>query len=123
MAQQASRSSVELYTNLYFKGKTLVEPAYIIRILKNGFVVLVPRYGFEGVVYTQPNNDEPPMFHIVDDALETIEGPVVRLELFQSVKVELTVEETGGATQRTKLRLKLIEPDISFERPTKKQRN
>ena len=46
MAQQASRSSVELYTHLFFKGKTLVEPAYIIRVMSNGCVVLIPKYLF-----------------------------------------------------------------------------
>lgn len=44
MAQMAGRSSVELYTNMFFKNKTLVEEGRVIRILKNGFVVLVPRY-------------------------------------------------------------------------------
>jgi exosome complex exonuclease DIS3/RRP44 len=43
MAQQASRSSVELYTQLYFRGKVLEEEGHVIRVLRNGFVVLVPR--------------------------------------------------------------------------------
>lgn len=42
MAQQASRSSVELYTNLFFKGKVVNEEAYVIRILKNGLGVIIP---------------------------------------------------------------------------------
>jgi exosome complex exonuclease DIS3/RRP44 len=42
MAQQASRSSVELFTNLFFKGKQLVEDAFVIRVLKNGFAVIIP---------------------------------------------------------------------------------
>jgi exosome complex exonuclease DIS3/RRP44 len=42
-AQQAGRSSVELYTNLFFKGKTIVENGYVTRVLKNGFSVLVPQ--------------------------------------------------------------------------------
>lgn len=44
MAQTAARSSVELHTNLFFKGKTEQEEGYVIRVLKNGFVVLVKRY-------------------------------------------------------------------------------
>jgi len=44
MAQLAARSSVELHTNIFFKGKTEQNEGYVIRILKNGFVVLVPRY-------------------------------------------------------------------------------
>ncbi len=43
MAQQASRSSVELFTNLYFKDRVVEEEGFIIRILKNGFIVLIPR--------------------------------------------------------------------------------
>jgi exosome complex exonuclease DIS3/RRP44 len=44
MAQQASRASVELYTHLFFKGKELEEEAYVIRVMKNGLVVLIPKY-------------------------------------------------------------------------------
>ncbi|KAI9322216.1 exosome complex exonuclease RRP44 [Dichotomocladium elegans] len=43
MAQMAGRSSVELYTNMFFKNKVLVEEGRVIRVLKNGFVVLVPK--------------------------------------------------------------------------------
>jgi exosome complex exonuclease DIS3/RRP44 len=43
MAQQAGRSSVELYTHLFFKNRCVVEEAYVTRILKNGFSVLVPK--------------------------------------------------------------------------------
>ncbi|KAG0204304.1 exosome catalytic subunit dis3 [Mortierella sp. GBA30] len=51
MAQQAARSSVELFTHLFFKNKVEEEEGYIIRILKNAFIVLVPKYGIEGIVY------------------------------------------------------------------------
>lgn len=43
MAQQAGRSSVELYTHMFFKNKTETEPGRVIRVLKNGFIVLVPK--------------------------------------------------------------------------------
>jgi len=51
MAQQAARSSVELFTHLFFKNKVQEEEGYVIRILKNAFIVLVPKYGIEGIVY------------------------------------------------------------------------
>ncbi len=51
MAQQAARSSVELFTHLFFKNKVEEEEGYVIRILKNAFIVLVPKYGIEGIVY------------------------------------------------------------------------
>jgi exosome complex exonuclease DIS3/RRP44 len=44
MAQQAARSSVELYTNLFFRGKEVVEDGYVIRVLKNGVGVIIPKY-------------------------------------------------------------------------------
>lgn len=43
MAQQAGRSSVELYTHLFFRNKVEIEEGRVIRILKNGFVVLAPK--------------------------------------------------------------------------------
>lgn len=52
-AQYASRASTLLHTVLLFKkeGEKKREPARIIRILGNGLVVLVPRYGVEGIVH------------------------------------------------------------------------
>jgi exosome complex exonuclease DIS3/RRP44 len=127
MAQLASRSSVELYTTLYFSGKTLHESAYILRILKNGFVVLIPKYGVEGIVYAARPN-EPQVLNLVDEHLETADG--VTLKLFQKVKVEITVVEQGNASTRSKLNLRLMEPFIAGlsevvevpERATKKRK-
>lgn len=52
-AQYAARASTLLHTVMLFRreGETLEEKARIIRIMGNGLVVLVPRYGVEGVVY------------------------------------------------------------------------
>lgn len=51
-AQYAGRASTQLHTVLLFKkeGDKVEERARIIRILGNGLVVLVPRYGVEGIV-------------------------------------------------------------------------
>lgn len=43
MAQQAGRSSVELFTCLFFKGKNIDEEGYVIRVLKNSVVVFIPK--------------------------------------------------------------------------------
>lgn len=52
-AQFASRASTLLHTVLLFRneGETICEKARIIRVLGNGLVVLVPRYGVEGIVH------------------------------------------------------------------------
>lgn len=63
-AQYAARSSTLLHTVLLFKkeGGKVREPARIIRILGNGLVVLVPKYGVEGLIHIeedrQPAMDE-----------------------------------------------------------------
>ena len=44
MGQMAGRASVEYFVGQSLKGKTQVEEAYVMRVLKNGFVVFVPRY-------------------------------------------------------------------------------
>lgn len=51
-AQYAARASTLLHTVMLFRreGETLHEQARIIRIMGNGLVVLVPRYGVEGIV-------------------------------------------------------------------------
>ncbi|KAI9354526.1 hypothetical protein DFJ73DRAFT_624014 [Zopfochytrium polystomum] len=111
MAQQAARSSVELYTNLFFKGKNVQEEAFVIRVLKNGFVVLIPRYGVEGVV--QIRQDVATVEHDPDrDTLTcTATGSVVRL--FGKVRVLIHVEEAGhAAAQRAKLVVSLVSPPI-----------
>lgn len=111
MAQQAARSSVELYTTLFFQGKTLIEPAYILRILKNGFVVLIPKYGVEAVVYAaQPN--QTPLLKLVDEHLQNDDGSVV-LKLFMDVKVEITVVVQSHGSSRSKLNLRLLEPYVA----------
>ncbi|KAJ3262535.1 exosome catalytic subunit dis3 [Boothiomyces macroporosus] len=111
MAQQAARSSVELYTHLFFKGKTLQEEAYVIRILKNGFVVLIPKYGVEGIIYSSPNPDEPAVLTLNAEENVLVNGNI-RIGLFNKVKVQITVNEAGEAGQRSKLCLELIEPSI-----------
>ena len=114
MAQQASRASVELYTHLFFKGKVLTEEAYVIRVLVNGLVVLVPKYGVEGVVYTSPDPKDPPLLTLDPDAnrLVSPDGQV-SISLFQKVKVQISVTEAGdAAAQRSKLQLRLVEPRV-----------
>lgn len=55
MAQQAQRSSVELFTHMYFKDRPIEEVGYVIRVMDSGFVVLLPEYGIEGIVW-KPDN-------------------------------------------------------------------
>ncbi|KAJ1562981.1 exosome catalytic subunit dis3 [Cladochytrium tenue] len=118
MAQQAARSSVELYTNLFFKNRNVQEEAYIIRVLKNGFVVLIPRYGIEGIVHITPKDAAaaaaaPALAFDADRDELTNAAAGVTLRLFARVVVRVQVEEAGNAAaQRSKLAVHLVEPVV-----------
>jgi len=43
MGQFAGRASVEYFVGQSLKGKRSEEEAYVMRVLKNGFVVFAPR--------------------------------------------------------------------------------
>jgi exosome complex exonuclease DIS3/RRP44 len=110
MAQQASRSSVELFTSLYFKNKVEVDEGRILRVLKNGFIILVPKYGIETIVYTSKEAGGPSPFTYDDEAKSLVAGDIT-LKTFDTVKVEITVEGDEHG-MRQKMNMKLVEPFV-----------
>lgn len=110
MAQQAGRSSVELFTSLFFRNKTEVCEGRIVRILKNGISVLVPKYGIETIVYTNVSTKGNSPFVYDDEGKSLVAGDIV-LKTFDGVKVEITVEgDVEG--MRQKMNMKLVEPFV-----------
>ena len=108
MAQQAQRSSVELFTHMYFHGRGMVrEAAYIIKMMQNGFVVMIPQYGIESLVHVE---EDQPIKYDADNNRFDLNGQCV-LKLFQRVTVEMKVEEVE-VSQKQKLVVKLVEPDV-----------
>ncbi|KAF9293635.1 exosome catalytic subunit dis3 [Linnemannia elongata] len=135
MAQQAARSSVELFTHLFFKNKTEEEEGYVIRILKNAFIVLVPKYGIEGIVYasakvskTADSGDaaaQPQpilVYNPETDCLQSTETlaegetPKTQVQLFQKVMVQISIDDDlkggGEGGMRQKLKMELLKPWI-----------
>ncbi|KAJ3154528.1 exosome catalytic subunit dis3 [Geranomyces michiganensis] len=113
MAQQASRSSVELFTNKFFKEKLLQEDAYVVRVLKNGFSVLIPRYGIEGYVYASlADTTDPaaPSPFVYDGENNRLVAGTVEIKLFAKCSVCVFVEEAGGAARRSKMVVRLCDP-------------
>lgn len=113
-AQHAGRSSVNLYTLLYFKEHPTVEEAMVMRVRSNGLVVLVPRFGIEGTVFLQPrgtskdDDTESEFLHYDADA-ETLvhrESPGSVLTVFQPVKVHISVAQRPGMRQELVLTLR-----------------
>ncbi|KAJ1971918.1 exosome catalytic subunit dis3 [Dimargaris xerosporica] len=100
MAQQAARSSVELYTHLFFRHKVVMEDAHVFRVLKNGFSVLVPKYGIEGFIYASTkasagksaDRKEILVYDATQDALVNEDTGIV-IRVFDKVKVQIAVEK------------------------------
>jgi exosome complex exonuclease DIS3/RRP44 len=111
MAQKASRSSAELYTHLFFKGKVLEEEAYIIRVMKNGVVALIPKFGLEGTVITAGFAYLTGPARLVEEGEVEAEGPEQGAEprvlrLFMRIRVRISIQE--NAFSRNKLLLELL---------------
>ena len=97
-AQYAARSSTLLHTVLLFKkaGGQVREPARIIRILGNGVVVLVPKYGVEGIVHI--DEDQHP---VVDESGSqmTLSGGRV-LKMLGKIKVGIRIDSAPERMDR-----------------------
>ncbi|KAG0330708.1 exosome catalytic subunit dis3 [Podila humilis] len=137
MAQHAARSSVELFTHLFFKNKVEEEEGFVIRILKNAFIVLVPKYGIEGIVYASAKvakvegaasstavvAPQPILVYNPEtDSLQSTEplaegeSPKVQVQLFQKVIVQISIDDDlkggGEGGMRQKLKMDLVSPFI-----------
>jgi exosome complex exonuclease DIS3/RRP44 len=106
MAQQASRSSVELYTNLFFRNKVVEEEGHVIRILRNGFVVLVQKYGIEGVIFTSGDQVSSNHNIVYDQHSNTLTSGDAQIKIFGEVKVRIQIEgDQEGMRQKMKMSL------------------
>jgi exosome complex exonuclease DIS3/RRP44 len=85
MAQYAGRASAGFHTLLYFRGRDVDEDAYIIKVRENGVVVLVPRYGIEGVVFVCGPHDRSPFEY--DQKREALQAAGCRLAAFDKVRI------------------------------------
>ncbi|CAM0142112.1 unnamed protein product [Umbelopsis sp. WA50703] len=111
MAQQASRSSVELYTNLFFRNKVVEEEGHVIRILRNGFVVLVQKYGIEGVIFTSGDQVSSNHNIVYDQHSNTLTSGDAQIKIFGEVKVRIQIEGDQEG-MRQKMKMSLINPHI-----------
>ncbi|CAG8495533.1 4014_t:CDS:10, partial [Acaulospora colombiana] len=121
MAQMAARNSVELHTNIFFREKIEENDGYVVKILNNGFVVFIPKYGIEGVVCSPKSQKSstaapsPIVYNIHSNCLESTSetGSKISVKLFDQVTVQVKVKdlaENGGL--RLKLHIELLKPFI-----------
>ncbi|CDH12299.1 Exosome complex exonuclease DIS3 [Zygosaccharomyces bailii ISA1307] len=58
-AQFAGRASIEYYVGQVMRNNESVETGYVIKVLNNGIVVLVPKFGVEGLIRLENLTDTP----------------------------------------------------------------
>merc|ERR1712218_634952 len=110
MAQYAERSSVNLFTHMFFKNTPRDEQEYILFIKQNAIQVLIPKYGLEGTLYLK-SNDEVKFEYDGGVPSQTVKSQNVTLTLFKLITVRLMLDDSN--VQHEKLVLKLVEPKIN----------
>lgn len=108
----AGRASVEYFVGQSLKGKKQVEEAYVMRVLKNGFVVFVPRFGLEGSVAVKDlAKTEVPTEFLAEEYTIKIGKTGTKIAVFDKVvvSVEAIREESTG---KQKVKMLLIKPEI-----------
>jgi exosome complex exonuclease DIS3/RRP44 len=138
MGQMAGRASVEYFVGQSLKGKKEVEEAYVMRVLKNGFVVFVPRcvsnpssllrflylrawfswacingrFGLEGLVTVKDlSTTETPTEFLAEEYAIKIGKNETQIAVFDKVvvSVEAIREESTG---KQKVKMLLVKPEI-----------
>jgi len=98
-AQFASRASIALHTVLLFKNQPQEDDGRIIRVLRNGLVILVPKFGIEGVAYVE----EGARFDAAAMQLHTPAGAIYRI--LDPVCVRIQVDGSPGRNDRVTFEL------------------
>ncbi|KYK55446.1 hypothetical protein DCS_07409 [Drechmeria coniospora] len=108
-AQMAGRASIAYYVGQALKGKVAEEDAFVMKIFSNGFVVLVPRFGIEGLIRLRDLAEPEPEsdFDAETYTLTTTGSRNVRVELFQKVKVRVR-DEKDELTGKRGVKMELI---------------
>ncbi|KAI1410862.1 RNB-domain-containing protein [Hypoxylon sp. FL1857] len=90
-AQLAGRASVAYYVGQSLKGRVADEEGFVMKIFSNGFVVLVPRFGIEGLIRLRDLAEPEPesVFDAEGYTLKCTGSRDVQVELFQKVLVRI----------------------------------
>lgn len=117
-AQLAGRASVEFYVGQALKGRVVEEEGFVMKVFENGIVVLVPRFGIEGLVRLREmgieGGPEPVGSFDAEEYVLDVrfgegggQGMGRRIELFGKVGVRIRDEVEGGTGKR-KVRMELV---------------
>ena len=119
MSQYAGRCSSSLHTNIYFKGRAIIETGFVLKLRANGAVILVPRFALEKMVILSKaarpggavqslEDSRTLVYNETDQVLVDSSDDLLKLKIFDEVKVALYVE--SRAHNRKELVMKIISP-------------
>ncbi|KAF3355524.1 hypothetical protein VdG1_06936 [Verticillium dahliae VDG1] len=97
------------FNTLALKGREAEEDAFVMKIFSNGFVVLVPRFGIEGLIRLRDiATPEPDSTFDADNyVLETTGSREVKVELFQKVRVRVQ-DDMDERTGKRGVKMELV---------------
>lgn len=109
-AQYAQRASIQLYTHIFFRGKTSIEEGYVTSVTSDYINIFIPKYGIENSMSVSSISEVlgADRTQFFDDRL-TIEffenqSKVGSICIFEKVSIELkgaaSMEEKDGVTLR-----------------------
>ncbi|CAL1543487.1 unnamed protein product [Lymnaea stagnalis] len=110
MAQYAGRASVNLHTHLFFKTRIQDEEGHVLFVRKNALQVLISKYGLEGTVFLNDDNQKSSSLFVYDEEMNTQSAGDVTIHVFDPVIVQLSIDRSN--VQHMKLSLKLVRPVI-----------
>ncbi|QUC18178.1 uncharacterized protein UV8b_02419 [Ustilaginoidea virens] len=108
-AQMAGRASIAYYVGQALRGKVAEEDAFVMKIFSNGFVVLVPRFGIEGLIRLRDLAEPEPQgeFDAETYTLVTKGSRNLTVELFQKVRVRVT-DDKDERTGKRGVKMELV---------------
>ena len=101
MAQYSERSSINLFTHMFFKNAPRDEEGYILFIKQNAMQVLIPKYGLEGTLYLRSTDVKFEYDSSVPS--QAVKDQGICLTLFKRVTVRWVLLEAYIMTQRVQI--------------------
>ncbi|KAL6940124.1 exosome catalytic subunit dis3 [Hanseniaspora vineae] len=94
-AQFAGRASIEYYVGQVMRDNHSIETGYVIKVFNNGIVVLVPKFGVEGLIRLENLTDDPDSVEFKEDEFKitfTDKNTNERKNVYVFDKVEVEVK-------------------------------
>ena len=97
-AQHIQRASCGLHTILYFRNRPSMESAYVLSVLPDRIVVIVPKFGIENTLMV---NDIISEFFLSD--LESVGGVIEDMVQYDAVAHRLTISQCNKKKKKNKM--------------------